>query len=171
MVVRVVVIAGALNPGLIVPMMWPMGIAAVALGLPSLVLLRPRAQTSDGRREIAVRNPFELGTALKLAGFIAVIMLVSKVVVEHVGERAVLAVAALSGLADVDAVTLSLARMARDGVSPAIAVAGIAIAVAVNTLVKVAFAAIVGTPRTAAIVGAASIAAITAGGFAWYFVP
>jgi uncharacterized membrane protein (DUF4010 family) len=80
-------------------------------------------------------------------------------------------VAALSGLADVDAVTLSLARMARDGVSPAIAVAGIAIAVAVNTMVKVAFAAIVGTPRTAAIVGVASIAAITAGGFAWYFVP
>ncbi len=171
MMVRVAVIAGALNAALILPLLWPLGVAAVVLALPCLVLLRRRGEVSDGQPELAMRNPFELGTALKLAGFIAVVMLLAKIVVAEVGEQAVLVVAAVSGLADVDALTLSLSRMAAHGLSPAIAVAGIAIAVAVNTVVKAGFAAVVGTPRTGIIVGAASLAAIVAGGIAWVFAP
>jgi uncharacterized membrane protein (DUF4010 family) len=167
MIARVLFVVGALNAGLFLPLLWPLGAASVVLGLPAIVMLWPRGQRADGRSEIAVRNPFELGTALKLAAFIAVIMLASKIAAEHVGEQAVLGVAAISGLADVDAVTLSLARM---GVSPPVAVAGIAIAVAVNTLVKAVYAAVVGTPRTGMIVGAASLAAMIAGGLAWLFM-
>jgi uncharacterized membrane protein (DUF4010 family) len=167
MIARVVVIAGALNAALIVPLLWPLGVAVIVMALPCLVLLRHRGAESGERTELAVKNPFELGTALKLAAFIAIVMLLAKIVVDKVGEQAVLVVAAVSGLADVDALTLSLARMAGSGISPATAVAGIAITVAVNTLVKAVFAAVVGTPRTGAIVGAVSVAAIAAGGLAW----
>lgn len=165
MIVRVMVIAGALNAALILPLLWPLGVAAVVLALPCLVLLR----RSDSRQALAVKNPFELGTALQLAAVIAVIMLLAKVVSAKMGEQAVLVVAAVSGLADVDALTLSLSRMANADISAATAVVGIAIAVAVNTIVKAAYAAALGTPRTGAIVGAASVVAIAAGALAWAF--
>jgi uncharacterized membrane protein (DUF4010 family) len=171
MIVRVMVISGALNAALILPLLWPLGGAAVVMALPCLVLLRRRGEASDGQPELAMRNPFELGTALKLAGFIAIVMLLAKIVVTNVGEQAVLIVAAVSGIADVDALTLSLSRMADHGLSPATAVTGIAIAVAVNTVVKAGFATVVGTRRTGVIVGAASLAAIIAVGVAWVFAP
>ncbi len=168
MVARVMVIAGSLNAALILPLLWPLGVAAVVLALPSLMLLRHRSENvDDGQHELAMRNPFELGTALKLAGFIAVVMLLAKIVVAKVGEQAVLIVAAVSGLADVDALTLSLSRMADRGISTSTAVVGIAIAVAVNTMVKAGFATVVGTPRTGVIVGASSVVAIAAGALAW----
>lgn len=167
MVVRVIVITGALNAALVVPLLWPLGAAAGTMGLASVVLLRRAGATPDGQPELAVNNPFELGTALKLAGFIAVVMLLAKIVVAKIGEQAVLVVAAASGVADVDALTLSLSRMAGQGIAPETAVTGIAIAVAVNTTVKAGFAAVIGTARTGIIVGTASIAAIVAGTIAW----
>ncbi|TXL69270.1 DUF4010 domain-containing protein [Vineibacter terrae] len=165
MVVRVIAVAGALNTALIGPLLWPLGMAGLVLAAPCLVLLRRR----DGRGErpqLALHNPFELGTALKLAGFIAVVMVLSKLAVDRLGEQAVLVLAAVSGIADVDALNLSMARLAGNGIAIHTAALAIAIAVAVNTLVKAGFAAVVGTLRTGLIVGVTSVAAIAAGAVA-----
>ncbi|MCW5745783.1 MAG: MgtC/SapB family protein [Alphaproteobacteria bacterium] len=171
MLVRVIAIAGALNAALIVPLLWPLGAGAVIFGLPCLVIFGRLRDGAGAPTQLAMRNPFELGTVLKLAGFIAILMLVARIVVDRLGEQALLVVAMISGLADVDALTLSLSRMSHDGISPATAVAGIALTAGVNTLVKAVLAAVAGTLRTGVIVGATSLAAIAAGSAVWYLAP
>ena len=53
----------------------------------------------------------ELGTALKLAGLIAVVMLTAQAAQNMMGASGVLAMAAVAGLLDVDAVTIAMARL------------------------------------------------------------
>lgn len=171
MIARVILIAGALNSALILPLLWPLGAAGAVLAAPCPILLRHRAGPTDGRTELAVKNPFELLTVLRLAALIALIMLLARIMTEEVGAEALLAVAAISGLVDVDALTLSLSRMTDSTIAPAAAIAGIAIAVSVNTIVKAGFAAVLGTLRTGVIVGAASLVAVAAGALAWIFAP
>ena len=56
------------------------------------------------------------------------------------GIRGVLTLAAISGLADIDAITLSLARMARADLNPSIASHGVLLAIAVNTATQTTLA-------------------------------
>ena len=65
------------------------------------------------------------------------------------GENALTVLAALSGLADVDAITLSLARLSRDTIAIVTAAKSIGIAVAVNTVVKAGMTFGLGQPRQA----------------------
>jgi uncharacterized membrane protein (DUF4010 family) len=167
MIARVLLIAGALNPALLLPLAGPLGVAAVVIVLPCVVLLGRRGPSTGAVPPLAVRNPFELGTVLVFAGFIALLMLLAKIAADRAGAQAVLAVAAASGLADVDAVTLSLARLADHGLTLSTAVAGIALAAGVNTLAKSVMAAVVGTPRLGGIVAGVNGTAIAAGGLAW----
>ncbi|MDB5562312.1 MAG: rane protein, partial [Hyphomicrobiales bacterium] len=82
------------------------------------------------------------------------------------GGAGALVVAALSGIADVDAVTISMARLGTGGIGLDTAVQAILIAVGVNTAAKAVMAGWVGGLRLGAYVGAASLVAIGAGGAA-----
>jgi uncharacterized membrane protein (DUF4010 family) len=121
-----------------------------------------RRHDGDGKPLLALKNPFDLGTALKLAGFIAVISVIAKIVSQRAGDAGVFAVAALSGLADVDALTLSMTRLAPASVPPATAAVAIVIAAGVNTAVKAAMAVTAGTARMGTILGGVSAAALAA---------
>lgn len=59
--------------------------------------------------------PSELGTAITFGLLYAVVLVAMAAVEKHLGEGALYAVAALSGLTDVDAITLSTAQMAKAG--------------------------------------------------------
>lgn len=166
MVIRVVVVASALNRDLLLPLAWPLGAAALVLaGVAGLLLLR-YGKGSDEHPNLTFKSPFDLGTALKLAGLIAVISLLAKVITAYMGSAGLIVLAALSGLADVDAITLSFARLSNDGLAIATAALGIGLAVAVNTAVKAAMAFSLGTQQAGWIVSGASAAAIAAGGAA-----
>ena len=65
-----------------------------------------------------LQNPFDLVSALQLAALIGFILLVTAITIQYLGENALLALAALSGIADVDAITLSLAGMADGAAVP-----------------------------------------------------
>ena len=58
-----------------------------------------------------MKNPFEVATALKLAALIAVIMVAAKGLSAVAGTSGVFVLAAASGVVDVDALTLSIARL------------------------------------------------------------
>jgi uncharacterized membrane protein (DUF4010 family) len=113
-------------------------------------------------------NPFRLVEAIRLAALIAAVLLVARVAADQAGPAGLYAVAALSGIADVDAITLSLARLSVDQNTARTALDAIGLAVAVNTGVKAGIAVALGDRRAATIVGAASLAAIAAGGIAWW---
>lgn len=61
------------------------------------------------------KNPTELGAALSMALLYVVILFIVAATREYVGQDALYGVAVISGLTDVDAITLSLARMTETG--------------------------------------------------------
>ena len=166
MVIRVLVVASALNQDLLLPLALPLGAAALVMaGVASLLLLR-FGKGSEEHPNLTIESPFDLGSALKLAGLIGVISLLAKMITAFMGDAGLIILAALSGLADVDAITLSFARLTNDGLAVATAALGIGVAVAVNTAVKATMAFSLGTLKAGWIVSAAGAAAIAAGGAA-----
>ena len=166
MVLRVGAIAAALNPALLGPLAVPLAIGSVTLGaMAGLLVFGVRGNPADHPApRLTIANPLVVGTALKLAGFIVVVMLAATLVQRVWGDAGVLAVAAVSGIADVDAITLSMARME----TPVqLATQAILLAVAVNTASKATMAAWVGGLAVGLRVGLASAVALAAAGAAY----
>lgn len=137
MAIRVGVVATLLNAALLPLIAPPLVALALGLALSAGFLMLGNQQSETPK--LAISNPLELGTALRLAAFIAVISLAAELVQRFIGDAGVYVVAAVSGVADVDAVTISMAR-ARDGLALSTAATAIAIAVGVNTISKAAIA-------------------------------
>jgi uncharacterized membrane protein (DUF4010 family) len=169
MVLRVGVVAIALNDALLAKVAGPLGVTAVVLGLASAILLFGNPDRESPQLKIS--NPLELGSALKLAAFIAAVMLAAQLLQRPFGSLGVLMVAGVSGVADVDAATISIVRMTNDKIDLVTAAQGVLIAVAVNTVCKAIMTCWVGTWRTGLSVAGISAAALTCGGaIAWWML-
>jgi len=136
MFARVLVEAAVLNTQLLSALWIPMGGAGV-IGLAYcgylLFFSRGKAEGED----VELKAPFELGPALRFAIAYALILVISRGAQMLLGDAGVYASAALSGIADVDAITLSMARMAGAGtVEIETASKAIVLAAMVNTTVK-----------------------------------
>ena len=142
MITRVAVLVALVDLDLLRALAIPLS-AMAAGALAGLVLTYHR----DGGdiEASALKNPFELGSAVKFSMVFGVILLATKAAVVYIGEAGLYLAAALGGITDVDAVTLSTAKLAREGVAITVAAIAITIAVGVNTLVKIALAATGGT--------------------------
>jgi len=159
MLARVGVLVAVVDAALLPRLALPLG-AMTAAALLGLLLVFRRDGASDGPAE--VKNPFELGSAIKVTLVFALVLLASKAAITYFGDRGLYLASALGGTTDVDAVTVSTAKLARDGLDPLVAVTSIAIAIAVNTIVKTGLAAGVGGAqlgRRTALVGLLVIAA------------
>jgi uncharacterized membrane protein (DUF4010 family) len=167
MVGRVGFIAATLNRELFASLALPLASAAGALGAGSMVVVLGNAERATP--ELRIDNPLALGTALKLAALIAVIMLTVEVLRAAFGNTGVLIVASLSGLVDVDAAVISIARLSGKDIDLNTAAHGILIAAAANTISKAALAGWVGGGRVGIFVGGSSVVALAAGfvAFAW----
>src|SRR5258706_859522 len=82
-----------------------------------------------------LRNPFSITAAAKFAVLFAAVLLLLKGMQLYFPRGGVYLVAALAGLTDVDAITLSMAKYAKTN-DPATAVTAILLAAHTNTLVK-----------------------------------
>lgn len=86
--------------------------------------------------EIEMNNPFKLSTALQFGALLGLILLLSEGSKQWFGDEGIYILAIVSGLVDVDAITLSLSRMSLGDLSYSVATAGIILSSAVNTIVK-----------------------------------
>jgi uncharacterized membrane protein (DUF4010 family) len=155
---RVLVIVAAINPRMLVSVGLPIGAVGVVLATGAFLLMRGSSDSRDEGEALQLKNPFELMTVLKFGAVLGIVMFAAKVLTEWLGSAGTYAVAALSGIADTAAITLS---MARSGAAETAAIA-IFIAVAVNTIVKSAIAWWIGGAsmgRRKALVSAIAIAA------------
>ncbi len=75
---------------------------------------------------------------------LAAVLILGKALQGWFGEAGVLALAAASGATDVDAITLSLARMSQVDLALRVAAMGLVIAASVNSIVKAGMAAVIG---------------------------
>ncbi|ADD27573.1 MgtC/SapB family protein [Meiothermus ruber] len=100
------------------------------------------ARRDSGTSEnVPVQNPLQLQSALMFAGVYALVKLLARAGLEVFGSAGVFVVSAFSGVADVDAISLSLARLAANE-QLLLPVASVAILIAAlsNTVFKTALA-------------------------------
>ena len=96
---------------------------------------------------VALRNPFSLIAAVKFGLFFAVVLLFVTLVQQRFPGGGTYVVAALAGSSDVDAITLSMATLARGATPRSRWRSSIVVAVLSNTLVKCALSATLGGAR------------------------
>lgn len=93
-------------------------------------------------------NPSQIRSALFFAGMYSVVLLAIAAAKKYLGDAGLYAVAGLSGLTDMDAITLSTARMADRGeISPVLAGKLIIVAAMANLVFKAGIAASLGGAR------------------------
>jgi len=85
---------------------------------------------------LPIQNPLNLKDALKFAVFYSFILILVAFAQAHLGNAGVYLTSAVSGLTDVDAITISLSGMAGREMSLAVAATAILIAALANTLTK-----------------------------------
>jgi uncharacterized membrane protein (DUF4010 family) len=145
MMLRVVVLTGLINLPLALKLAPALLSAAFVSGVLTLVLLLARGKTATTPTSALVhQNPFDLKVVLRFGALLAVVMLAAGLARRFVGDHGLLAVAGLSGLADVDALILSVAHL---GEVTEAAANAILLAVGVNTLAKAAYAGFAGGGR------------------------
>jgi uncharacterized membrane protein (DUF4010 family) len=166
MFVRVVAVVGVVVPALVPKLAIPMG--AAALSCLSFALWFRRRGKSDGRAAIAAgENPFELGQAIRFGIAFGVIGFVAKAAQVYFGEAGLYLAGALAGLTDVDAISLSMANLARDDAGSAVVAARtIAIAALSNTAVKGGMAMFMGSAELRRAMAAPVVATLAAGALA-----
>lgn len=119
-------------------------LAAMAFTGIVLAFLQSR-QAAPVERRVAHKDPFRLFPALKFGVLFAGILLLSKLASTYFGDAGIYAASIISGLADVDAIALTMATLAETSISPHLAATAITIATMTNTLVKLAIAFVMGS--------------------------
>lgn len=146
MYARMMVAVAIVSPEFVVSVARPLVILALLTLAPALVLwLRIRRHPTPIPEQ---SNPTQLKAAVVFGAMYALVLLALAAAKEYVGGHGLYAVAALSGLTEVDAITLSTARMSRDDALIAadgwriLVIAGMA-----NVVSKTALAGILGGKR------------------------
>ena len=108
-VIEISVVARSLLPELIVPIIAFLGLFAVVIGV--MLTRLPKIATE----KLETSNPAELKTALTFGLLYSLVLFISAAVNEQFGEAMLYPVALISGLTDVDAITLSIGRLFTEG--------------------------------------------------------
>lgn len=159
---RMLLVAGVINHELAGPLLLPAVVMSVFAFLPALYFSLS-SQPQPVELGTTVKNPLEMKSALGFGLLLALIMLLVKALKTWADDTGVLLLAAVSGITDVDAINLSLARMSQDDLTIRIAVSGIVIAAAANSLCKGGMAAFIGGRETGLRVGLPLLASAVAG--------
>ncbi len=142
--VRVLVVVFVLDRALGQRLSWSVGGMAVTAILFSLVLwVMASKATGEGAKgpEVDLKNPFSVGPALKFAAFFVGILVVARLAKMYLGSKGLYLAAGVSGLADVDAITMSIAEQTQAlTLDRKIGAIGITIAVVSNAVVKTGMA-------------------------------
>ncbi len=136
MFVRVIVEVAVINQNLL-PEVWP-ALAAMALAGLLYAAYLYFSHAAIDEEELSLSNPFELGPAIKFGLIYALVLLVTKAAEVYIGEKGIFITSVLAGLADVDAITLSISDLTRLGGSISIETGKVALILATlsNTLSK-----------------------------------
>lgn len=142
---RVLIEVAVVNRALLLVLWLPITAAALA-GLLYVGVLN-YTQHSGRQEKVIIANPFELSTALKFGLLYGLILLIARVGQLYWSNTGVYLSSALAGIADVDAITLSLAQLSSQSssVSMQTAARAIVLATMVNTSVKAGIVILMGS--------------------------
>jgi uncharacterized membrane protein (DUF4010 family) len=158
---RVIVLAWFVSPAF-VQVLWPyltamaaVTVAAAVVGLVGML----RSPTEN----VPIRNPFELAPAIWFALLFTVVVVVARGAQVWLGDAGLYVAAALTGLTDVDAMTLSAASLVGKGPETETLAKAATIAVMANALSKALIAVTTGSRAFAVRVAAGLLLSVVAG--------
>jgi len=165
---RVLLLTILIAPGLTARLSLPIAITTLYVGAISLYLAR-HSKNSSHEGYTPSDNPLSLKIALGFGAFYGLIVLLAHLVQAEYGDAGLLALAALSGLSDVDAITLSTSSMVTGGLNASNGAQAVLAACAVNTLVKLGMGLSFGARgiRTWLLAGLLPAALIALAGMFW----
>jgi len=159
---RMLLVGTLVQPDLFQPFVLPLATMALAgIAMAAWYARSSASEVQDG--EMLIDNPFEIKPALQFGLLLALIMVLAKALQASLGDLGIYVLAAVSGLSDVDAITLSLGRLSHSDLALDVAAAAIVLAALVNTAVKALIVIVIGGGKMARIVGAGSAVLVLVG--------
>jgi len=116
-----------------------MGISVATMALVALtasVWIHKTSESEGAASRFTVRNPLDLKTSIQFGVLLAVVMLLSEFSSRWFGNIGIYGLSVLSGMVDIDSITLTLLDMSKENLLPTIASYGIVLATVTNTLIK-----------------------------------
>ncbi|HEY6380400.1 MAG TPA: DUF4010 domain-containing protein [Pseudolabrys sp.] len=164
---RVTVIVAVLHWALLRSVAPPLVAATVvAIALSLLPLRWQTGRNNKAAQRTAFRNPFAFWSVVGFAIFLGIIVVAGRAISERAGATGAILGAAAMGIADVDAITVSIASLGSRVLSDQSAAFAILSAVATNMLTKLAIGAAIGSGRFALYLAIVSVACFVAAGIA-----
>jgi uncharacterized membrane protein (DUF4010 family) len=160
---RILIYCFVINQDLLPSLIWPVVVMTALLYVPALLIWRRNTPGLQVSQPTLNQNPLDLTSALVFGGLLTAILLLGEFLGSWLGDAGIYALAATSGIADVDAITLSLTRMSTNSLAMNTAVIGIVIAAATNNLVKSGMAGVIGNRQVGMLVGVPMLLSLVAG--------
>jgi len=160
---RILVYCFVINRELLSSLTLPVLTMALLLYGPAVLIWRHHAQHPESSEPPLKTNPLELKSALLFGLLLTAILIMGEFLTRWVGDSGIYVLAAVSGIADVDAITLSLTRLSTQTLAIEVAVIGIVIASASNNLTKAGLACAIGNRRMGMLVGLPMLLSLLAG--------
>jgi len=164
MMLRVIFLVGVVNASLLQFVAPPLVLALLAQGVLAGYLGNWTRSAATVDQPLSLRNPFDLGVVLAFGALLAIIMVLTKLLAAWAGAGGAIALAAISGTFDVDAISLSLARLVPGGLDANTAACAILVAVIANSLTKIALAWTTGGAALGRLFAGGVAAALVSGG-------
>jgi uncharacterized membrane protein (DUF4010 family) len=164
MMLRVIFLVGVVNASLLQFIAPPLLLAVLAQGVLAGYLGNWTRSAATVDQPLTLKNPFDLGVVLAFGALLAIIMVLTKLLAAWAGAGGAFALAAVSGTFDVDAISLSLARLVPGGLDANTAVYAILIAIVANSLTKIGLAWTTGGTLLGKLFAGGVAAALVAGG-------
>lgn len=156
---RTAFLIGMLAASLLPALLLPIGVGA-ALMLAYAFFLSFRQQAATDQHPPG--NPFELPAVAKMAILLAGVAFLARAATQYFGDTGLIAASAISALADVDAVTVTVAGML-PALDLQLATRAIGVAILANMVAKAVYATIFGSRAFAAHLWMASLLSVAAG--------
>jgi len=140
---RMLLISSLINPRLFNQLIIPMSVMTLLILIFAGIVWHKNSEPIP-TEPTHVQNPLELKPAFIFGGLLILIILLGKAATDMFGDAGLYALAAVSGIADVDPINLTISRMSTAELPLNVAVLGIVIASAANTLLKAVLAFSIG---------------------------
>jgi uncharacterized membrane protein (DUF4010 family) len=125
--------------------LWPACVLPALIG--TVLTLRGLRESRAADRLEREENPLQFRSAIKMTLFFQAVLFAVSFVTSWLGTRGLYGSAAVLGLVEMDALTISMARLTASGTAAEITARAVTIGIIANTIVKLGIAVVIGRGR------------------------
>ncbi|WP_438969597.1 MgtC/SapB family protein [Methylophaga sp.] len=146
MYLRIIIVIALLAPSLLSSIWWLMLLMATLTFFPLVFYQKGSVGHQLLNTSSTLKNPLDLKMAFGFGAILTIVMLLSVVLRQVYGDAGLMTLAAMSGIADVDAILLSLIGIAGNDLGIRLFVMGCVIAASMNSFLKAIMSSVIGGP-------------------------